>query len=184
MTRCSAIITRPGAESRRGETEAVEILLRRFFEHIESIEAPGTLDAGDIMMAGDHFFIGRSERTNEIGAGQIVTILEKQGFTASVVEFSGMLHLKSGLAYLENNHLLACGPCAVMPEFEDFDIIEVPENEAYAANSIWVNDRVIMPSGFPATQEKIRALGYTIIEVDTSEFRKLDGGVSCLSLRF
>ncbi len=184
VTRRFAVMTRPGAASRRGEIEAVKGRLGGFFDRIETIDAPGTLDAGDIMMVGDHFFIGRAQRSNEAGAKQCVALLEDQGFTASVVEFSDMLHLKSGLAYLENNNLLACRSCAEMPEFRDLDIIEVPNDESYAANSIWVNNMVIMPAGFPATRAKIVARGYEVIEVDTSEYQKLDGGVSCLSLRF
>ena len=95
-----------------------------------------------------------------------------------------VLHLKTGLAYLEHNNLLAAGEFVSKPEFLDFNIIEIPEEESYAANCIWVNERVIMPAGYPRTREKIARLGYRVIEVDTSEYRKIDGGVSCMSLRF
>ena len=114
----------------------------------------------------------------------MIAILEKHGLSGSVVRLEKVLHLKTGLAYLEHNNLLAAGEFVSKPEFQDFNIIEIPEEESYAANCIWVNERVIMPAGYPRTREKIARLGYRVIEVDTSEYRKIDGGVSCMSLRF
>lgn len=179
-----AIITRPGAETRRGEAETMVEVVHRLYDKVERISAPGTVEAGDIMMVGSHFYIGLSARTNEEGAKQMIAILEKYGMTGSVVKLEKVLHLKTGLAYLENNNLLAAGEFITKPEFQKFNIIEIPEEESYAANCIWVNDTVIMPSGYPNTSKKIAALGYRVIEVDTSEYRKVDGGVSCMSLRF
>lgn len=179
-----AIITRPGAETRRDETKAIEPYMSRYYKNIEHIEAPGTVEAGDIMMVGTHFYIGESARTNAEGARQMIAILEKYGMTGSVVRLEKVLHLKTGLAYLENNNLIAAGEFITKPEFQKYNIIEIPESESYAANCIWVNDRVIMPSGFPVTAGKIAKLGYQVIEVNTSEYQKIDGGVSCMSLRF
>ncbi len=179
-----AIITRPGAETRRKETEIIEPAIHRYYENVERIEAPGTVEAGDIMMVGDHYYIGESARTNAEGARQMIAILEKYGMTGSVVRLEEVLHLKTGLAYLENNNLIAAGEFITKPEFQQYNIIEIPESESYAANCIWVNGRVIMPTGFPVTSGKIAALGYQVIEVDTSEYQKIDGGVSCMSLRF
>jgi dimethylargininase len=179
-----AIATRPGAASRRGEAALMEPILRQFYEHVERIVAPGTLDAGDVMMVGSHYYIGISARTNASGARQLKAILERYAMTGTVVPLTDVLHLKTGLAYLENGNLLAAGSFATRPEFQQYKIIEIPPNEAYAANCIWINDTVIMPSGFGPTRKRIAALGYAVIEVDTSEYRKLDGGVSCLSLRF
>lgn len=180
-----AIITRPGAESRRNETEIIIDTIERFYPNkVEKITAPGTVEAGDIMMVEDHYYIGLSARTNQEGANQMIAILQKYGLTGSVVTLEKVLHLKTGLAYLENNNLLAAGEFIAKPEFQHLNIIEIPEQESYAANCIWVNDRVIMPAGYPITKAKIEALGYQVIEVDTSEYRKVDGGVSCMSLRF
>lgn len=180
-----AIITRPGAESRRNETEIIIDTIERFYPNkVEKITAPGTVEAGDIMMVEDHYYIGLSARTNQEGANQMIAILQKYGLTGSVVTLEKVLHLKIGLAYLENNNLLAAGEFISKPEFQHLNIIEIPEHESYAANCIWVNDRVIMPAGYPITKAKIEALGYQVIEVDTSEYRKVDGGVSCMSLRF
>ncbi len=180
-----AIITRPGAETRREETEIIVETIERFYPgKVERITAPGTVEAGDIMMVGSHFYIGQSARTNAEGARQMIAILERHGMTGSVVKLEKVLHLKTGLAYLEHNNLLACGEFITKPEFQSFNIIEIPEEESYAANCIWVNERVIMPSGYPVTRDRIAKLGYQVIEVDTSEYRKVDGGVSCMSLRF
>lgn len=180
-----AIITRPGAPSRREETEIMIDTIERFYPNkVERITAPGTVEAGDIMMVGDHYYIGLSARTNQEGADQMIAILQKYGLSGSVVTLDKVLHLKTGLAYLENNNLLAAGEFITKPEFQHLNIITIPEQESYAANCIWVNGRVIMPSGYPITKAKIEALGYIVLEVDTSEYRKIDGGVSCMSLRF
>ena len=180
------IITRPGALSRRKEAVLPDMLktLKRFYDNIEYIEEPGTVEAGDIMMVGDHFYIGLSARTNEAGAKQMISILEKYGLSGQMVHMSEMLHLKTGLAYLENNNLLVAGEFKTAPEFEKYNKIEIDMNEAYGANCIWVNDYVIVPEGYPKVQKAIENLGYKVLVVDTSEFRKIDGGLSCLSLRF
>lgn len=181
-----AIITRPGALSRRKEAALPDMLeaLQKFYDTIEYIEDPGTIEAGDIMMVGDHFYIGLSARTNEEGAKQMIAILEKHGLSGQMVEMKEMLHLKTGLAYLENNNLLVAGEFKTAPEFKDFNKIEVEISEAYGANCIWINGYVIVPEGYPNVQQKIEALGYKVLVVDTSEYRKIDGGLSCLSLRF
>ncbi len=181
--RC-AVITRPGAPSRRQETVSIRDAVGGFYTDLETIEAPGTLEGGDVMMAGMHFFIGLSERTNIDGARQLIGILEKHGMTGSVVELEEVLHLKTGVSYLENNHLLACGEFLDKPEFQAYELLPVVPGEAYAANSLWLNGTVLVPAGNPRTLAMISSAGYEVLEVDVSEFRKLDGGLSCLSLRF
>lgn len=181
--RC-AIVTNPGAPSRRLETRSIVKPVGKFFTAIEKIRAPGNLEAGDIMMVGDHFYIGLSERTNRTGAEQMIDILERYGMRGSMVQFNGALHLKSGLAYLENNYLLACGEFLKIPQFRKFNLLPVAPDEVYAANSIWINDTVLCPAGFPKTRAIIESAGYSVRTVDVSEFQKLDGGLSCLSLRF
>ena len=183
MTPRCAIITNPGAASRRDETiqisEAIKLGLP-----VERIQSPGTLDAGDVMMVEDHYFTGLSERTNNEGASQLDKILKKQGYTSSTIKLESVLHLKTGISYLENNNLLTFGEFSTKPELKKFNRIEVDPNESYAANSVWINGRVLVPKGFPKTVKMIKNAGYQTIEVDVSEFRKLDGGLSCLSLRF
>lgn len=184
ITPSCAFITRPGAESRRGEVEKIIDVLKSQFGNIEVIEAPGTIEAGDIMMVGSHYYIGLSDRTNIHGAKQLVGLLQKHGYTGSTIELKEVLHLKTGLSYLENNFLAICGEFTSDPAFEGFDQIEIPESESYAANCIWVNDNVIIPSGYPLAKNNLSRAGYNILEVDVSEFKKLDGGLSCLSLRY
>lgn len=181
-----AIITNPGALTRKGEEKRVEAVLRGFYrdDQIEHITAPGTLEGGDVMRVGDHFYVGLSARTNAEGARQFIQILEKHGYTGAEVEMSEMLHLKTGLAYLEDGFLLTAGEFVTHPAFADFKRIVIDMADAYSANCIWVNGTVLVPAGYPATKTKIEAAGLKTLEVDTSEFRKLDGGLSCLSLRF
>jgi dimethylargininase len=181
--RC-AIITNPGAPSRKGETAEMKKIIREYYDDIFEIESPGTVEAGDIMMVSDHYYIGLSGRTNIEGAKKVINILNENGMSGSVVKLHKVLHLKTAVAYLENNNLMACGEFINNSEFKKFNIIEVPEYESYAANSIWVNDNVLIPEGYPETKQKIIDAGYSIIEIDVSEFKKLDGGLSCLSLRF
>lgn len=181
--RC-AVITNPGAPSRREETKGIIKCIEQFYNIIEYIKDPGTLEAGDVMMAGTHYYIGLSERTNQNGADQLIAILNKYGMTGSVVKFEKILHLKTGLAYLENNNLVAAGEFIDHPDFKEYNILKIDDNESYAANCIWVNGTVIVPLGYPRAKAVIEKAGYETIEVDVSEFRKLDGGLSCLSLRF
>jgi len=184
LTKYCAIIANPGAPTRRGEIAGMRAVLEGHFEDIAEIKAPGTLEAGDVMMVGDHFFIGLSARTNQEGADQLIAHLQKYGLSGSVVALKGVLHLKTGVAYLEHNNLLACGEFLAHPDFQKFNILPIDESESYAANCIWVNDKVLIPAGFPHARKTITTAGYTVLEVDVSEFRKLDGGLSCLSLRF
>lgn len=179
-----AVITNPGAASRIGEQDEMEGVIDPFYDTIEHILAPGTLEAGDVMMVGRNYYIGISERTNKDGADQLIDILEKHGLTGEKIEIENMLHLKSGLSYLEDNNLLAQNRLLNHPAFENFRKINVAVYEDYAANSLWVNGTVLVPAGFPDTRSNIEQAGYPTISVDVSEFEKLDGGLSCLSLRF
>ena len=184
LTPHCAIITNPGAQSRNGEIIGMKRVVQEYYSDIEEILAPGTVEAGDIMMVGSHFYIGLSARTNLNGAEQVIRILNKYGMNGSVIKLEKALHLKTGLAYLENNNLVVCGEFLSNPEFRKFNIIEIPEKESYAANCVWINDKVLIPKGYPNTKQKIKNAGYFVVEIDVSEFRKLDGGLSCLSLRF
>lgn len=186
ITRVGAIITNPGAASRNGEKNEIEPAIRRFFddEHIAHIEGPGTLDGGDVMMVGNHFYLGRSARTNEEGIRQFIEILERWELSGSEVPLDHVLHLKTGVNYIENDTMLVSGEFVEKTDFCRFRKIEIPEDEAYAANCIWMNGIVIVPDGYPTVLERIQDAGYETMTVDTSEYRKLDGGLSCLSLRF
>jgi len=181
-----AIVTNPGADTRNGETHAIVPVLEKFYgkEDICFIKSPGTLEGGDVMMVGDVFYVGLSARTNEDGIRQFSAILEKYGFRCEAVPLEKVLHLKTGVNYLENGNMLVSGEFVDKPCFDKYNRTEIPEGEAYAANCIWVNGTVIVPAGYPAVKAAVESLGYQVLIVDTSEFRKIDGGLSCLSLRF
>ena len=179
-----AVITRPGADARRGEISAVARAIAHIGLPVECIQEPGTLDAGDIMMVENRYFVGLSERTNTAGVDQLSMILETFGYQVIPIPLTTMLHLKTGLSYLEHNNLLVFGEFLARQEFRDFNLLAVDEEESYAANSVWINEKVIVPAGFPKTRKLIEKKGYETLAVNVSEFRKLDGGLSCLSLRF
>jgi len=184
LTPNCAIITNPGATTRKSEILEMKKVLLGLYRKVEDIKEPGTLEAGDVMMVGNHYYIGLSERTNLQGAKQLIEILNKYGLTGSTISLEKVLHLKSGVSYLENNNLLVSGEFIHKPEFHKFNLILVDDDESYAANSLWINDNILVPLGFQKTKKKIEQLGYNTIEVNVSEFRKLDGGLSCLSLRY
>ena len=179
-----AIITNPGAPTRKGETASVVPVIRRFYDAVECIEAPGTLEGGDVMMVGERYYVGRSARTNAEGIRQFGAILAKYGYACEEVPLEKVLHLKTGVNYIENNNLLVSGEFVEKPCFAGYNRIRIPESEAYAANCIWMNGTVIVPEGYPAVLKAVQDAGYPTLTVDTSEFRKIDGGLSCLSLRF
>jgi len=184
LTREFAIVTNPGPSSRKEEVAGVVPTLKAKFRTIEYIAAPGTLEGGDVMLAGNTFFVGKSDRTNSDGIRQFQKIVSKHGYEMVTVDMPEILHLKTGLSYLENNQLLLTEDYTASAALYRFDKIITDSSEAYAANSLWVNEKVLVPNGFPSTRKKIEKAGYETLEVDVSEFRKLDGGLSCLSLRF
>jgi len=184
LTPDCAVITNPATHSRNGEIIELSQVIENVYPIVETITTPGTLEGGDVMMVGNHYYIGLSERTNLFGANQLIGILAKYGLLGSSVTVDNILHLKSGVSYLENNNLLVTRSFFDKPEFQKYNLILVDDDESYAANSLWINDRVLVPKGFPNTKNKIEQAGYKTIEVDVSEFRKLDGGLSCLSLRY
>ncbi len=185
VTQRSAILTRPGARSREGEVTAMRPVLRGFFPALHEIEGPGTLDGGDICEAGEHFFLGVSLRTNEEGARQLAAYLASMGFTSEVIDVRGIqsiLHLKSGVSYIGDNTVVVIEEMAGM--FSGYERIVVAREESYAANCVRVNDRVLVAAGYPRLGLELRERGFDPLELEMSEFQKMDGGLSCLSLRF
>lgn len=187
LTSRSGILARPGAASRLGEVDGIRQILRSFYSSTHEITSPGTLDGGDVCEAGSHFFIGISRRTNSEGVRQLGERLLADGFSFSTVDIRGassILHLKSGIAYLGNNDLVVMDELASREEFSRYNLICVSKEESYACNCVLVNDRVLVPAGYQYLQEKLSARGYKLVPLEMSEFRKMDGGLSCLSLRF
>jgi dimethylargininase len=178
-----AVIARPGAPARQGEEDTIAPVLERY-RRTARIDAPGTLDGGDVLMVGSHFFIGLSERTNKYGAEQLGKYLAEYGNTWQTMSVGAGLHLKSSINYLGHQTLIATQDFANQEALKGYDKIIVDAHEAYAANTLWVNDHLLTPKGFPKTRKKLDAMGMDIIELDMSEVRKMDGGLTCLSIRF
>ncbi len=186
VTPRGAIAMRPGAPSRLGEVESLIQALVPIFGDFARITAPGTVDGGDICEADGHYLIGVSARTNPAGAEQLAGLLADLGYSSGFVDIRPsrrLLHLKSGIAYLGDGRLVVT---ADVPRdaLGLYELIDVPETERYAANCIRVNERVLIAAGYPRTRAAIEDCGYTTVALEMSEFRKLDGGLSCLSLRF
>ncbi len=191
VTERGAVLTRPGAPSREGEALSMGRCLRNFFADLPVIAAPGTVDGGDICEADGHFLIGVSARTNESGARQLAVHLDRLGYSSSVVDIRAnpaLLHLKSGIAYLGDGIWVV--DHGIQAEIRSQsrivvrDLIPVVAVEAYAANCVRVNDAVLVAAGFPLTSAALEKSGCRLVTLETSEFRKMDGGLSCLSLRF
>jgi dimethylargininase len=178
-----AVITNPGAEARKGEEDFMVPVLARF-RKIEHILAPGTVDGGDVLQVGNHFFIGLSQRTNKEGAGQLGRILQSFGYTWVTIPVGAGLHFKSSVNYVGKNTLLVTSDFAEHAELSGYDKIVLEKVEVYAANTLLVNEHLLTPAGFPVTRQKLEVLGFKIIELETSEVQKMDGGLTCMSIRF
>ena len=185
MERC-AVITNPARDSRNGEKYEIIDAIRKYYtdDQIFHIEAPGTMEGGDVMRVGDHFYVGQSDRTNAEGFRQFEAIVSRFGYTASPVPVTEGLHLKDFAIYLENNNMLVTEVMDKEPQFKDFNRFVIDADELYAVNSLNINGTVLVPKGFPKTQKIIEDLGYPVILMDTNEFRLIDGSLTCLSLRF
>lgn len=181
----SIVLTRPGAPSRRGEVEHIEAVLRRHGE-LQRIAAPGTLEGGDVLVIGRRCFIGLSRRTNADGARQLMQVLEARGLKCTTVPVDAGLHLKSSVSAIAEDTIVLTGAFAGHEAFTGFRRIEVDAGEAYAANLLRVNDRLLVPEGYPRTLERIAALDLDLelVRLDVSEARRMDGGLTCMSLRF
>jgi dimethylargininase len=187
LTPRGAILARPGAASREGEVQSMRPVLALFYDDLAEITAPGTLDGGDICEAGEHFFIGVSERTNAAGAEQLATWLARLGYTSDLVDIHdvpGILHLKSGIASLGEGRLALIDPLAKHPAFKGYEVIRLVPEENYAANCVRVNDYVLTVAGYPRFHQALQDAGYRPLLLEMSEYQKMDGGLSCLSLRF
>ncbi|MDK2978468.1 MAG: dimethylargininase, partial [Bacteroidales bacterium] len=183
VTKDFGVITRPGDKSRLGETEAIEEILKPLLK-LHYIEKPGTLDGGDIMQADHKFYIGLSGRTNLAGAKQLSKILKSYHYDVYTIPVCNMLHFKTGVNYLGDNNIILHQSFCSAKDLSSYHQIIVGPDEEYAANALRINDCVLVPAGFPKTKAAIENLGYKTIELEVSEFQKMDGGLSCLSLRF
>jgi dimethylargininase len=182
-----AVISQPGAISRRGEAAAMLPVLTEHFKRIYQIEGQGTLDGGDICKVKDGYLIGISARTNLEGARQLAAIFNHFSYRTELIDIrplQGVLHLKSAVNYLGDGTLLLDPRLAEKFSFEGYHQLVIPLEEAYAANCLRINELLLVPDGFPQTLELVQQAGFTTRLLDVSEYRKMDGGLSCLSLRW
>ena len=176
-----AVVTRPGAVSRRAEVPAVADALARYRD-VKYIDAPGTLDGGDVLVAGTQVFVGLSTRTTRDAAAQLRRMLSPHGYTVCEVAVSDCLHLKSAVTALDETLLLANPEWIPRDAFDGFDVVTVDAAEPWAANALRLRDRVIFPTAFPRTADRVRARGIRVHVLDATELAKAEGAVTCCSL--
>ena len=178
-----AVMTRPGAASRRPEVESVAWALSRYLP-LRWIREPATLDGGDVMHAGRKLFVGASLRTNAEGIRQLEHELAPFGYAVESVEIRDCLHMKSACCYLGRQTILANRAWIDTAPFREFRILEVAPDEPWAANVLVVGETVVIPSSFPATARMLAKLGWNVRPLDVSELMKAEAGVTCMSLIF
>ena len=178
-----AVITRPGAPERLAEAEAIATAVAAF-RPIHRLADPATLDGGDVLLVEKTVFVGLSARSNAKGAGQLAAILAPFGYRVIPIPVPAGLHFKSSITWAGGDALVLTAALASRPELAGYRRLVVPDEENYAANVLWINGTVLMPQGFPRTQALLEGLGVPLRILDQSEVRKMDGALTCMSLRF
>ncbi|HXM44528.1 MAG TPA: arginine deiminase family protein [Bryobacteraceae bacterium] len=176
-----AIVTRMGAESRRGESESLAEALARF-RPLRRIAEPGTLEGGDVVRIGGTLFVGRSARSNDAGIAQLADELAPLGYAVKSVEMHGCLHLKSACTYLGRGTVLANRDWADLGPFGNVGVIDVPAGEPGAGDVLAIGDTAIVPVSFPETARFLERAGWQVLPIDVSELQKAEAGVTCMSL--
>lgn len=180
-----AVMMRPGAPSRLGEVAEMEPTIRSVYDDVHRIKGPGHIEGGDILVTGREILVGRSDRTDAAGVAELTEIVSKWGHTVrEVFTPPGVLHFKTDCSLLDGETILSTKRLDDSGCFEGYRVLHVAEGEEAAANSIRFNELVLAPAGFPSTVEMLRKNGYEVVEINNTECAKLDGGMSCLSLRF
>jgi dimethylargininase len=180
-----AILMRPGAPSRMGEVAHMAPTLRALYHDIREISGPGHIEGGDILTTAREVLVGRSARTDAAGVAELKVILDDWGYTLREVETPpGVLHFKTDCSLLDGDTILSTRRLDASGCFKGYRVIHTADGEEAAANAIRFNQVVLMAAGFPKTAETLRKSGFDVREIGNSECAKLDGGMSCLSLRF
>lgn len=180
-----AVLMRPGAPSRLGEVAEMAPTLRDVYDDVRQISGPGHIEGGDILVTGREILVGRSDRTDADGVAELVSIVANWGHTVrEVFTPPGVLHFKTDCSLVDANTILSTRRLDASGCFEGYRVLHVADGEEAAANCIRFNQYVLCPAGFPRTSEMLRHAGYEVVEINNSECAKLDGGMSCLSLRF
>jgi dimethylargininase len=178
-----ALLTRPGAASRRLEVESVAEVLKKYRKTV-SIQPPGTLDGGDVLKVDKTLYIGLSSRSNRNGIEQARALLAPYGYNVKGIPIKGCLHLKSAVTLVAQDTLLINRRWLDPALFGNRRFIDVEESEPYAANSLLIRDMLIFPANYPKTQKRLEAYGIKIKTIDLSELIKAEGAVTCCSLVF
>ena len=180
-----AIVMRPGAPSRLGEAARMRPVLEGFYGEVATIKGPGTIEGGDILVTEREILVGRSARTDADGIAELTALVAPYDHAVRKVYTPlGVLHFKTDCSLLDEETILATNRLAATGCFEGYRVIETAEGEEACANAIRFNDLVLFPAGFSKTLAKLTQAGYAVHEIGNSEAAKLDGGMSCLSLRF
>jgi dimethylargininase len=180
-----AIVMRPGAPSRLGEAAAMAPHLMALYDLVEHVQAPGRIEGGDILVTEREILVGRSARTDAAGVAELTRLVTPWGHTVrEVLTPPGVLHFKTDCSLLDETTILATPRLAASGCFDGYRVILTAAGEEASANAIRFNDIVLMPAGFPRTADVLARAGYDIRIIGNSECAKLDGGMSCLSLRF
>lgn len=177
------ILTNPGAPTRVKEVEAVEKSLHGV-KPLAKILPPGTLDGGDVLIIEKTVYIGLSSRTNPEGIRQFAALAAPKGYAVVSVPVSGLLHLKSAVTYLGNGQVILAPAYVDASFFKEYQLLELSEAEAYCANCLNVNGTILMPEGYEQVKKRIESLGFPVIELDMSEFKKGDGALTCKALLY
>ncbi len=173
-----AVITRPGAESRRGETEAVARALAPY-RRLVHIAAPATIDGGDVLVLGERIYVGLSSRTNEAALEQLSRLTGRETVGVRV---DGALHLKTAITRVSDDTLLVNRAWLDVAPFKGWDVIDADPSEPFGANAVLLRDALIYPAAFPKTRARLEARGLNVRTVDADELAKVEGGVTCCSL--
>lgn len=180
-----AVVMRPGAPTRLGEAAAMAPHLQELYDDVVAIEGPGFIEGGDILTTEREILVGLSARTDLAGVQELQTLVARWGYAVRIVETPpGVLHFKTDCSLLDEETILSTERLDASGCFEGYKVIHCAEGEEACANTIRFNNLVLMPSGFPKTRAALDAAGYEVCEIGNTEAAKLDGGMSCLSLRF
>ena len=179
-----AVLTRPGAESRRFEVASIEAAFKLYRKVITRIEEPGTMDGGDVLRIGKRVFVGLSARSNQAAIDQLQAIVAEYGYTVTAVRTHECLHLKSAVTALSDDTVLINPDWVDVGVFADYRQIAIDSSEPHAANVVRIGTAILMPSSFPETLRRIEAAGFAVSTVDVSELQKAEGAVTCCSVLF
>lgn len=178
-----ATVLRPGAPSRAGEADAIVADLEARFASVARV-TEGHVDGGDILVSGTEIMVGLSERTDRAGVAALAEAVAPTGLPVRIVETPpGVLHFKTDCAIVDDTTILSTARLAASGCFDGYDVLICPDGEEAAANLIRVNDVILMRTGFPLTQALLTDAGYQVVTVQSDEAARIDGGLSCMSLR-